>query len=68
MQDSSGLSEVDVDERWFWFGVILGVANLVFILVLVVLLHVDLMLGLAFAVVGGLVTGLAVMLYALQRA
>lgn len=67
MRDSGDFMGVEVDERWQRFGWLVGLANLVFILVLIVLLRVDVVLGLAFAIVGGAAGGFVVMFYALRR-
>ena len=41
--------------EWFRFGLLLAVLNLVFLAVLVVLLQWNVLVGIAFAVVGGIV-------------
>lgn len=50
-------------EEWYRFGVIVFFFHLAFLLVLLWLLQVDLVLGLAFAFVGGLFGALAVLWY-----
>ena len=65
----SWANELEADdtnaEQWYRFGLLVGIANLVFIALVVGLLRVDLYLGLAFAIVVSVGGGLAVTWYAL---
>lgn len=53
--------------RWFRIGVLLAIANLVFIVIVVLLLAYDLVLGLTVAVVVSIATGAAVTVWALSQ-
>ncbi len=64
--DELGADDTDA-EKWYRFGLLVGIANLVFIALVVGLLRVDLYLGLAFAIVLSVASGLAITLYALRR-
>lgn len=51
--------------RWYRFGVVVAMVHLAFLVVLIWLLRTDVVLGLAFAIVGGILGGVAIMLYVL---
>lgn len=53
--------------RWYRIGVLIGIANLLFIALVVVLLQYELLVGLAFAVVVSVLGGIAVTYYALRQ-
>ena len=58
------LDGIQVEEKWLRFGLLLGALNVVFLLVLVYLLRVNPTVALAFAVAGGFLGGVAVMIIA----
>lgn len=53
--------------NWYRFGVVVGICNLAFIAILVVLLQYDLLVGVIFAVVVSVLSGLAITVYALGQ-
>lgn len=61
MTDNAGASE------WFRIGVLLALANLVFIAILVVLLAYDLLVGIVFAIAVSAIGGIAIIVYTLRR-
>ena len=54
-------------QKWFRFGVLIAIANLLFIVAVVLLLEYDLVLGLTFAVVVSITSGLAITVWALSQ-
>lgn len=53
--------------RWYRIGVLIGIANLLFIALVVVLLEYDLLVGLAFAIVVSVLGGIGITYYALRQ-
>ena len=63
MQPDGDPTEIQVEWGWFRFGIVLAILYALFTVLVVALLGVDQTLGLVFAVGGGVLIGLAVMVY-----
>ena len=53
--------------KWYRIGVLIGIGNLLFIALVVVLLEYELLVGLAFAFVVSVLGGIAITYYALRQ-
>lgn len=56
-----------VEEKWLRFGIWIGIANLLFIVLIVVLLQYDPLWGLAAAIVLSILAGIAVTVWATRQ-
>ncbi|MGM0397579.1 MAG: hypothetical protein ACQEQY_01165 [Halobacteriota archaeon] len=62
---SGAIGGIEVETKWVKLGLVIGSLHFAFLLVLLYLLTIDVTLGLAFAVVGSIVGGVALMVFVL---